>query len=267
MRLWPLMVLGWKQVFSSISNNMAEFLIRLSCCVEFGNALQVSTGAAERQVGACAVLQAGARVGADCAMADFAAHRPDECLAQGQESVGKTDIASDVVVCVDVIPDAQAESVDILVGLEADGWLFEHIVERTDDGPFEHLLHGDGIEGDLHVDFDAIEIVIVGVRGCLVFKDPELAFALDDAVHFSGEFPCLGRGTGFGVDEGRGEFLFDGNDGEIFTRVLFPVTSDEFGGFDLVCIGEIDAVCSFDGLVDVVRFEPGFEAAVDGGAE
>ena len=135
----------------------------LACGVEFGNALQVSTGAAERQVGARAVLQAGARVGADCAVADFAAHRPDECLAQGQEAVGKTDIASDVVVCVDVIPDAQAESVDIFVGLETKCRLFEHVVEGTDDGTFHDLLHGDGIEGDLHVDFDAVEVVVVGV--------------------------------------------------------------------------------------------------------
>ena len=100
-----------------------------------------------------------------------------------------------------------------------------------------------------------------------MFENPEFAVALDDAVHFSGEFPCFGWGTGFGVDERRREFLFNGDDGEIFTRVLFPVTSDEFGGFDLVCIGEIDAVCGFDGLVDVVCFEPGFETAVDCEAE
>lgn len=46
-----------------------------------------------------------------------------------------------------------------------------------------------------------------------MFENVEFAVLLDDAVHFSGEFPGLGRASSFGVDERRGELALNVDDG------------------------------------------------------
>ena len=87
-----------------------------------------------------------------------------------------------------------------------------------------------GVDGDLEVGPELLQVIPVDLRRRLVFEDEVLAADADDAVHLAGEHEAAGGRAGRRIDDGALEVLLQRDDLEVFGRIARRVGRHHRGG-------------------------------------